>query len=107
MKEQKRYVDINPAIEFLKGYDNSWRQELADGVYFALRYIEKLPTADVQEVKHGKPIVYEAHGLCKVGATVKEYTEKREKCPFCGTTLYGEWAYYCDKCGAKMDRKEE
>ena len=74
-------------------------------------------TTDVEEVKHGKPIVYEVHQRYVTGAAVdetgtpfllrKEYVEERERCPFCNAVLFGEWGYYCDKCGAKMDKEKE
>lgn len=96
---QKRYVDINPAIEFLEGYDNSWGQEFADGVRTALHFIKKLPVADVQEVKHGAwEFSYEqgwklcsackARALCDRGS----YSERLSE--------------YCPHCGAKMDEED-
>ena len=94
LKEQKqeRYVDINPAIEFLEGYDNSWGQEFADGVRFAVRHIKKLAAADVQEVKHGKWDMLLS-------------LPPRYRCSECLTIT--DFAYtYCPHCGAKMDGKE-
>ena len=99
-QKQKRYVDINPAIEFLKGYDSSWGQEFANGIRFAARYIEKSPNADVQEVKHAHwEFSYEKGwqvcSACKAGALCDRgsYSERLSK--------------YCPHCGAKMDGKEE
>lgn len=61
-----------------------------------INYIEKLPTADVQEVKHSKWI---ANNL----EIAVEYT-----CSICGYTYCeADPKYppenYCCKCGAKMD----
>lgn len=117
----RRYIDAN-----LISYEHHDRLGLGidygttDRSTYEIAYksqIDKIPTADVEEVRHGKPIVYEVHGRYVTGAAVdetkmpflvrKEYVEKRERCPFCNATLFGEWGYYCDKCGAKMDKEKE
>jgi rubrerythrin len=71
-----------------------------------LRIIEKQPTADVVEVKHGEwqeidNLVIE-HGL----PTVKG---KTWRCSICGEARKNRTApdmNYCPNCGAKMDLKE-
>lgn len=98
-QKQKRYVDINPAIEFLEGYDNSWGQEFADGVRTALHFIKKLPAADVQEVKH-------AHWYEHiVGTEITDPILRYYVCSNCHmiNDLYAE---YCPWCGAKMDEED-
>ena len=91
---QKRYVDINPAIEFLEGYDSSWGQEFADGVRTALHFINKLPAADVEEVKRGKWIF---EGV---------YDDAPYRCSECRRLSETDEYPYCH-CGAKMDGKGE
>ena len=98
-QKQKRYVDINPAIEFLEGYDNSWGQEFADGVRIALHFIKKLPVADVQEVKHGK------WRECRFGNGITVPFRKYYICSHCNHTPQKK-SRYCPYCGAKMDGKE-
>lgn len=97
-QEQKRYVDINPAIEFLEGYDNSWGQEFADGVRTALHFIKKIPAADVQEVKHGKWI-----DCGSIWEGEDEY--KMWRCSECIVPNYRK-SRYCPYCGAKMDKED-
>lgn len=99
-QKQKRYVDINPAIEFLEGYDNSWGQEFADGVRTALHFIKKIPAADVQEVKHGK------WGSCSYGTEFwGDATPKYYICSDCHM-INGLYTRYCPWCGAKMDEED-
>lgn len=97
-QKQKTYVDINPAIEFLEGYDNSWGQEFADGVRTALHFIKKLPAADVQEVKHGK-----WHDELYYPLTNAHY----HTCSVCNKELKITFSdNYCPNCGAKMDEED-
>ncbi len=100
-QKQKRYVDINPAIEFLEGYDNSWGREFADGVRTALHFIKKLPAADVREVKHGKWIDTEAY---------TNHCGHIYECSNCHKEVADDFIVkytYCLHCGAKMDGKED
>ena len=63
--------------------------------------IEKIPTADVEEVRHGE-WQYEQ---------LDEYKFYKVTCPYCEAYYYGNYdAYhdpddfnYCPNCGAKMD----
>lgn len=61
--------------------------------------IERLPAADVVEVKHGKWI----------SASKKQGVNIGMKCSICGARIkYSEFFNgnhnYCHKCGAKMDK---
>ena len=61
--------------------------------------VEKIPTADVQEVRHGKWIV------CGM-------FDDFVKCSCCGyqdtrNHVIYENLMYCGKCGAKMDEEEQ
>ena len=116
-----RYIDIEPIEKEIEREltigEIKILSEHQKGVLDVYDAIKKTPTADVEEVRHGKPIVYEVHRRYVTGAAVdetgtpflmrKEYVEKRERCPFCNATLFGKWGYYCDKCGAKMDKEKE
>lgn len=62
-----------------------------------LKLIKTEPTADVQEVRHGK---------------WEKQQNGKEKCSECGCgvvfqIVYGRWEYenYCPHCGAKMDKE--
>lgn len=65
--------------------------------------VEKIPTADVQEVGHGKMNMYKPRSMNR-NATYK--------CSVCGklcSSYYndvGEWKF-CPHCGAKMDGEHE
>lgn len=71
-----------------------------------LKLIKIEPTADVQEVRHGKwlPMHYE-YGILD--------GDNFDKCSVCGYgRLVGDIKYktiynYCPNCGAKMDKKGE
>jgi hypothetical protein len=66
--------------------------------------VENMPTADVEEVKHGEwlPIVIQDNYL------EPPYCDTI-KCSECGETADVSFhdAKYCYMCGAKMDRKED
>ena len=100
-QKQKRYVDINPAIEFLEGYDNSWGREFADGVRTALHSIKKLPAADVQEVKYA----HWANGIC-TNCGVKKPIVKAYRGVSDIVYQYQGELNYCPNCGAKMDEED-
>lgn len=52
--------------------------------------LDRVPTADVQEVKHGK----------------WEYTDLAYTCSECKAVSFNT-DYFCHNCGAKMDGKED
>ena len=82
-----RYVDaekITRRIVYYYGHTNEGCGEhYAYSV--ALKEIDRTPTADVVEVKHGEWIE---------GKTL-------EKCSVCGKKGFPDW-HYCPHCGAKM-----
>ena len=63
--------------------------------------IEKIPTADVQEVKHGRWIEKTRHEHYPSG---KEYISLY--CSICGKKV-DEYFDYCPNCGARMGSKPE
>lgn len=71
---------------------------LAEGFFEAYLVTQKIPTADVKEVKHGK---WEECGKLE-GKTVL-------KCSQCSqgiTERFSPKYFYCPNCGAKMDGKD-
>ena len=85
------YKDVEP-LDFMNLSNKS--DEFCEGVRFALEEIDKLPSADVVEVKHGEWIV--------VGRT--EHEKAILKCSHCGRVRKNHGrSIFCGDCGAKMD----
>lgn len=61
------------------------------GIESAFEYVESLPIADVQEIRHGK--------------WIKSKDER--KCSLCGYFYFTDTKSfnYCPNCGAKMDKE--
>lgn len=77
--------------------------------------IDKIPAADVAEVRHGRKITHKRHrGFYSIECPVcegkfpsnKPYTEEIEYCSECGKRLDDTFRNFCPNCGAKMDGKE-
>ena len=81
--------------------------------------VENIPTADVQEVKHGewiyknrhrggfeRKIVYDDFGKSHTVTIDNRYECIDPYCSVCGK-LGGDFLNYCGYCGAKMGGKEE
>ena len=87
-----RYIDadkIHYPVDKRATGKNAWEY----GILYMNAQIDKTPTADVEEVKHGK--------------WMKKGNEK--KCSVCNFIYYSnndDWNY-CPNCGAKMDGKGE
>ena len=101
-----RYMDTDVTIKKLKSwfcdkcynYNGAWcRACLIDDIICA---IDDEPTADVEEVKHGRWIRTGEDGYCSVC-----------KCDMPMFRNDWKWEYtetpYCPNCGAKMDEVEE
>lgn len=84
-----RYIDAELALK-LKDEKGNWVYDLYD----LEAYLVGVPTADVQEVKHGEWVDSENGGyVCSVcNCWMEDYY---------GSTP--EQLQYCFKCGAKMD----
>ena len=94
----KRYVDANALRKRAIRYpDNHYKVNIED--------INNMPTADVQEVRHGHWITKSLDNFRKVGC----------KCSECGYTGISDYDSYddpydfdfCPHCGAKMDGGDE
>lgn len=95
-----RYIDADALVKRLKHSPLflGTNMQFKDGV---VDLVEKQPTADVEEVRHGEWIM-----------TDSRFAEM--SCSICGFKYYGEYdkecmSNYCPDCGAKMDgeRKEK
>ena len=65
--------------------------------------VKDIPTADVQEVRHGKWIGYPSITISKRRRTVQSIIYK---CSCCGKSNGRAKSPYCKNCGALMDGKE-
>lgn len=97
-----RYIDADKLkSQFLKDYDiltDIIREQNSNSAIIGVsefigNTINSIPTADVQEVKHGKYIGEQQYGDCVM-----------QHCSQCGYLVYVD--DYCGHCGAKMDRKD-
>lgn len=95
------YVDREAIKKYpirLNNYDKkNGNYHFVLGIESVMEYVDGLPIADVQEVKHGKWI-YD-----------RTYYEADEcNCSLCGqlmTTAKGVRTNYCPNCGARMDKE--
>lgn len=96
-----RYIDIDDTVktfEKLHGEESTLLNCYnADWIF---SFLESQPTADVQEVRHGRWINESRHMYGPISA----------QCSVCelfsGTWLRNAPYKYCPHCGAKMDGKE-
>lgn len=89
-----RYIDADIALEKMKIWHT--RERLIDCV-------RNTPTADVQEVRHGKWIGYPSITISKRRRTIQSIIYK---CSCCGKSNGRAEPLYCKNCGALMDGKE-
>lgn len=95
-----RYIDAEELKEQLQNFSKWCRDGRKQGVDFVLDCVlPNIPTADVQEVKHGKWIVW---GMF----------DDLVKCPHCGYVdtlnhVTYESLRYCGKCGEKISDEKE
>lgn len=84
----KEYIARNDALEIVKRTSGDY--------VAAFSMIKKLPSANMNEVKHGewKPV-----------ERLWEYSHQWQ-CTKCGNPVLTDRYLYCPYCGAKMDGKE-
>ena len=95
------YIKKEPIIEFItKGLNNPDKSKAYgyDAVEI-LAEIEYTPTADVQEVRHGKWIGYPSISISKRRRTIQSIIYK---CSCCGKSNGRAKSPYCKNCGSKM-----
>lgn len=104
-----RYIDVDAFIKRLKEHiyinaridgDRTIGKTLAT----VIDEMNAFPSADVQEVRHGKFISELVKKLDWAGRLQSYY--QPNSCSQCHNALRGE-ENYCPFCGAKMDGKEE
>ena len=99
------YIEKEPIIEFItKGLNNPDKSKAYgyDAVEI-LAEIEYTPTADVQEVRHGKWIGYPSITISKRRRTIQSIIYK---CSCCGKSNGRAKSPYCKNCGSKMYGEE-
>lgn len=99
------YIEKEPIIEFItKGLNNPDKSKAYgyDAVEI-LAEIEYTPTADVQEVRHGKWIGYPSITISKRKRTIQSIIYK---CSCCGKSNGRAKSPYCKNCGSKMYGEE-
>ena len=87
-----RYIDAEQFEKRLMDFSRWCRDNRKDGVDFVLNgVLADTPTADVQEVKHGKWLA-------------DRFGMERAICSVCGAVYEGGDSFrFCPKCGTKMD----
>jgi rubrerythrin len=89
-----RYIDADQIVYWIRHTSRDGLEDDVRRVAFK-DAIERIPTADVQEVKHAKWLTYR-FGLEVVA------------CSNCGAVYEGGDSFrFCPKCGAKMGWEEE
>ena len=89
------YIEREKALQLLNKNSITKKITLADGVSI-YNTIEKIPTADVVEVRHSE----------WKQVTFSDGTKSCKCCMACGTFVEPQYNYkYCPECGAKMDGK--
>ena len=98
-----RYIDANKLKEvpiFNKKYSKGINEHFAFGLETVMEYIEDMPAADVQEVKHGKWLIVR-----------DDFENTLNECSYCEIQYFcenGNLGFsYCPNCGAKMDGGEK
>ena len=89
-----RYIDADIALEKMKIWHT--QERLIDCV-------RNTPTADVQEVRHGKWIGYPSITISERRRTIQSIIYK---CSCCGKSNGRAKSPYCKNCGSKMYGEE-
>lgn len=93
---KKKYIDYGELLEerFRLGLDEMSRISKVNAFN---HFIDTMPSADVEEVRHGK---WECRIVEKNGVA-----EMKSVCSECGKTNKRYEPPYCPHCGAKMDKE--
>lgn len=92
-----RYIDVDAVLKIIGdncphdkcGYNTEEEMGAGAACYYIMKGVENIPTADVEEVRHGMWIKHKENCL--------EY-----RCSFCEYE-HCRKVNYCPNCGAKMD----
>lgn len=93
-----RYIDADAILETMRSVMDM--QELYLPIHFIDFVIDNMPTADVQEIKHGRWVVSVEKGKCVARCSVCKRKSKTMKY---GKQIVPFYTPYCSICGAKMD----
>lgn len=93
---KKKYIDYGKLLEerYRLGLDEMSRISKVNAFNY---FIDTMPSADVDEVRHGK---WERRIVEKNGVA-----EMKSVCSECGKTNKRYEPPYCPHCGAKMDKE--
>ena len=98
-----RYIDVDKLSEMIEARAETLVKG-KEAFYYIANWLNKLPAADVEEVKHG-----EWENMNEIdSAYVNTY-----RCSACGTTFWIDERpedanyNYCPNCGAKMGKGQE
>ena len=100
-----RYIDREQLLELInenckyKNPTNEYTRGCNEVCDWAIKTIKNIPTADVQEVRHGKWIGYPSISISKRRRTVQSMIYK---CSCCGKSNGRAKSPYCKNCGSKM-----
>lgn len=98
-----RYIDADKLNAKLMDEYYGMISDESMKIYKIMQMLDNAPTADVQEVRHGKMNMYKPRSMNR-NATYK--------CSVCGklcSSYYndvGEWKF-CPHCGSKMDLEDD
>lgn len=98
-----RYIDANQIVYWIRHISRDGLENDIRKVAFK-DAIERIPTADVQEVKHAKWIYRGEDAICS------NCGQLTEDCCIDGDNESGYYTvlpHYCSACGSKMDLKED
>lgn len=102
----RRYIDADIAIKCMKKTFIGASDFAADIRVSAINAINQIPTADVQEVRHGKWFMVEYEYFtcseCSNSYYNGAYSSKEAKEMLANGNTYN----YCPRCGARMDKEE-
>ena len=99
-----RYIDAELfdkklAMEVYLADDEDFTKAFVRGMELVKKAENEIPTADVQEVRHGKWIGYPSISISKRRRTVQSIIYK---CSCCGKSNGRAKSPYCKNCGSKM-----
>lgn len=79
-------------------------EHFINGVESIMEYVEGLPAADVEEVRHGQWISEACESVSKRKRLIKY---RVHSCSLCGRSNGRIKKRYCPNCGARMDKEAE
>lgn len=90
------YIDRDKAIRHLRGVCVAkYPMSFLNGIFASADEIDKLPTADVVEVRHSRWENISGFDVCNICGTSPAYCEPKPNNP-------KGYPPYCHNCGAKM-----